>query len=188
MSVHVSSWVWKHSKADGTQLLVMLALADMCNDSGQCWPGIESIADRCRISGRAVQKNLRQAETDGELLILKQPGRYDTNRYQFTEFRGELNAPLTSRGEREGSSGVNGSAFRGERTCNSGVNGGSPKSSEENVKETTTTSGSPAPAGSNGVAADEVVVALSGLAEEFGLSAKQQRTVEEVYARKKGLS
>jgi hypothetical protein len=127
MSVHVSSWVWKHSKAKGTQLLVLLSLADMANDDGACWPSIRMICERCRVSERAVQENLRAAESIGELEIRKQQGKYGTNVFQFTAFRGAPNAPLASRGEPERISGVRHPA---------------PKTSLEPSKETTTKSAS----------------------------------------------
>src|SRR5438067_1103583 len=86
MSVHVSSWVWKHSRAKGSNRLVLLALADMANDEGKCWPSIRTLSARCLISERGVQDKIREAEQDGELNILPQEGPNGVNVYQFTAF------------------------------------------------------------------------------------------------------
>lgn len=170
MSVHVSSWVWKHSKAKGTQLLVLLSLADMSNDEGECWPSIKTIRERCRVSERAVQENLRASEAIGEIQILKQEGRYGTNMFLFTAFRGAPNAPLAARGEPQRISGV-------RESVDSGVRRGAPKTSVREPSKKTTKK--------------DIVVAssvspeekrfrdwMAGLANEFGLSKSQVRTVE----------
>lgn len=86
MSVHVSSWVWKHSKAKDHQLLVLLALADMANDEGKSWPSMRTLCERCRISERSAQGAVKQSALDGELRILPQEGPNWVNVYQFTAF------------------------------------------------------------------------------------------------------
>lgn len=48
------SWVWEHSETSGSERLVLLALADSANDEGTCWPSMETIARKCRISRRYV--------------------------------------------------------------------------------------------------------------------------------------
>lgn len=50
MSVKCTVWAWGIKNLKGTQKLVLLALADTANDDGECWPGIERIADKCCIS------------------------------------------------------------------------------------------------------------------------------------------
>lgn len=67
MSVHVSSLVWRESKAQGAALLVLLSLADQCNDDGECWPKIDAIAARCRVGRRSLFRYLTELERLGEL-------------------------------------------------------------------------------------------------------------------------
>lgn len=50
MSVKVFSLVWEGFLGAGSDLLVMLALADWSDDSGRCWPSIPSIARKVRLS------------------------------------------------------------------------------------------------------------------------------------------
>lgn len=82
MSVGVMSWVWKHSEARGTQLLVLLAIADHCQDDGHgAYPGIESLAAKCRMSPRAVQDNIYRLQESGELGVEVRASQFGTNRY-----------------------------------------------------------------------------------------------------------
>jgi hypothetical protein len=59
--------VWEHSQAEGTTLLVMLALADHCNDDGYCWPSLARIAAKSRISERSARRCCEESEKRGEL-------------------------------------------------------------------------------------------------------------------------
>jgi hypothetical protein len=80
--------VWEHSQAEKEGLLVMLALADHADDSGYCYPGIERIARKCRVSSRTVQRHLKSLCEIGELRIERGRGVTVqggvTNRYQIT--------------------------------------------------------------------------------------------------------
>ncbi|WP_407540255.1 hypothetical protein Q0M94_02320 [Deinococcus radiomollis] len=60
---------------------MMLALADHANDEGCCFPGISSLALKCRISERNAQLVLRELEESGELITELGTGRRNTNMY-----------------------------------------------------------------------------------------------------------
>ena len=46
--------------------MVAIALADYANtDTGLCWPSISSLSRRSGVSGRQVQRCLREIEADG---------------------------------------------------------------------------------------------------------------------------
>ena len=75
MSVHISSDVWKYSRARGAALTVIVSLADQANDAGECHPSVESIAARCRVSVRSVHRYLDQLCALGELHRTERPGR-----------------------------------------------------------------------------------------------------------------
>jgi hypothetical protein len=66
VSVRVSTWAWKQPLR-GTAKLVLLALADQANDSGTCWPGQETLAEKCGLSLRALRDRL-QALEDGQYI------------------------------------------------------------------------------------------------------------------------
>lgn len=85
MSVKIMSRVWDHSGQDGSTLLVLLALADHADEDGVCWPGIERVAHKARVSERQAQRIIKTLEDKGELLNQSQRGqkggRGYTNRY-----------------------------------------------------------------------------------------------------------
>lgn len=59
----------------------MLALADRANDKGQCFPGVEEIAMRARLTVRGAQKVLRRLEVAKKLRVQPGKGRNGTNLY-----------------------------------------------------------------------------------------------------------
>lgn len=82
MSIRVMSLVWEHSKQQGSALLVLLAIADFADDDGYCYPSVERLAHKSRMSVRNVRYILRQLEESGELVIERGGGRHRTNRYR----------------------------------------------------------------------------------------------------------
>ena len=52
--------IWDHSPYKGSDLLILLALADMANDAGRCWPSIPTIAQRARLSERQTMIILKR--------------------------------------------------------------------------------------------------------------------------------
>lgn len=84
MSVKISDRVWDNSQHDGTELTIMLALADHSNDDGVSWPGIARLAQKSRRSERYVRRVIRQLEQGGELVVAERAGRSNTNMYFIT--------------------------------------------------------------------------------------------------------
>lgn len=69
------SRVWKHSNREGTELLLLLAIADYADDHGVAHPYKAQLARKCRISERTVQRLLKKIESEGELEIRRSDGR-----------------------------------------------------------------------------------------------------------------
>lgn len=69
MSVKILSHVWNRSKAKSTALLVMLAIADCCNDDGFTWYSIANLSKKARVSPRTLQRSIAQLEHLGELRV-----------------------------------------------------------------------------------------------------------------------
>jgi len=69
MSIKAMMHVWQHSQQSGGALVVMLALADMANDDGECYPGKAKLSAKCRMNVRNLTINLRKLEQAGELSI-----------------------------------------------------------------------------------------------------------------------
>lgn len=71
MAIEVSCAVWKWSKQKGSNLLLLIAIADYANAEGIAWPSVNSLSQRTRMGPRYVQKMLRQLEEDGEIVTVK---------------------------------------------------------------------------------------------------------------------
>lgn len=81
MSNRVLNFVWDRSPSEGTELLVLLSLADQANDEGDCWPSVRSLCKRARIDRRYAQRIIRNLAARGEIEITrrKRPDGSDTS-------------------------------------------------------------------------------------------------------------
>ena len=154
MSVHVSSFVWKQIKTSIAQKLVLLKLADNCNDDGYCYPSVATIASECGMSERYVQKIVKQLVDDGQLLVDNQSGKKTpngyTNVYYVVKYRETNNivskpSDLRATGEQQDTpkdDGVNNSTPLSSDGVNNstpqGVNNSTPKPSVKPSVNTTT--------------------------------------------------
>jgi hypothetical protein len=88
MSVHVSSNVWRSCPQKHDRLLLMIALADYCNDEGYCWPSQASIAKRIRGTERGVVRMLDELIAEGEIEVHRKggSGRGDTTVYLLARY------------------------------------------------------------------------------------------------------
>ena len=67
--------VWDLSKAAGTDRLVLLAIADSADhDGANAWPSIATVARKCLVSERTVQRAIRNLVALGELEVEDQAG------------------------------------------------------------------------------------------------------------------
>lgn len=73
--------VWAHSRAKGSALLLLLAIADHADDNGRAFPGVESLARKARASETTAHRLLRELVRDGELEIETGTGPRGTNVY-----------------------------------------------------------------------------------------------------------
>lgn len=85
MSVHISSAVWKIIMPNPGRKLVAVALADMANDDGVCWPSIRSLANRCNMRPETISDHLSALAVVGILSAQPryQDGRQTSNLYSF---------------------------------------------------------------------------------------------------------
>jgi hypothetical protein len=84
MSIRAMQLIWQHSRAKGTALLVLLAIGDHATDDLVAWPGIQSLAKKCRCKERHLQQCLLHLSVDlQELAIDLQAGPHRTNRYRI---------------------------------------------------------------------------------------------------------
>ena len=82
MSIQVQKDVWKESRANGSALLVLLAIAEHAHDDGQnAWPSVERLARMTRMSTRHVRRCIGKLVELGEIAVERSKGRR-SNRYK----------------------------------------------------------------------------------------------------------
>lgn len=79
--------IWDNRDPDlnGTRLIVLLCLADHANDDGECWPSLERLANRARVTRRNVIEHLKALRRLGYIDIIHNPGK--KNRYRVRAAR-----------------------------------------------------------------------------------------------------
>lgn len=80
LSIAIMSRYWRDAPYDGTQLLLLLALADYADDRGYCFPTQKQLAQKCRCSERHVRNLMKDLIADGVVRVIDNKG---NNRYQL---------------------------------------------------------------------------------------------------------
>ena len=89
--------VWADSSLSGSELLMLLAIADFADDDGNAYPAVPTLAAKCRTTPRHANRLLCALRDSGELEIRINEGPRGTNRYRV-RFEGMTAAsPLTNR-------------------------------------------------------------------------------------------
>ena len=74
MAIQVMTDAWQHSKAEGTRLLVLLALADAADrETRLAYPGIKRIGEYARVSRSQVLRHIAALIEMGELARVTPP-------------------------------------------------------------------------------------------------------------------
>lgn len=108
MSVRVSSMVWDGYPGGGTELFALIALADWCDDSGNCWPSIATIAKRLRLSRSQAQRTVHRLIETGYLAVTGNetggaPGSTRQYRINLSKLTGSTHATPTGSTDATGS-------------------------------------------------------------------------------------
>lgn len=86
MSIKAMTYVWEHSKQKGNALLLMLAVADMADEAGDCFASHGYLATRIRSDKTYVRDVIKQCEIAQELVVFQGKGTKTvygwTNRYR----------------------------------------------------------------------------------------------------------
>lgn len=89
MSVQATTWVWEHSRAEGSTRLVLLAIADAANRDGErSFQSAETIARMCKMSSRTVRRQIKILQDLGELEVEGRAGAHGTNSYRIVGVSG----------------------------------------------------------------------------------------------------
>lgn len=82
MSVRTMARVWEHSAHSGSNLLMLLAIADFADDDGRAYPSVPTLARKCRMKTRNANKVLVALRASGELDIVHGKGPRGTSVYR----------------------------------------------------------------------------------------------------------
>lgn len=74
MSIKLMAAAWELDIPQ-TEKMVLLCLCDYANDKGECWPAVESLARKCSVSDRTVQRAIRGLVQSGILAVKQSRGR-----------------------------------------------------------------------------------------------------------------
>lgn len=83
MSVRCIDAVLNRSQHAGTELLMLVVLADYSDDDGNSYPSVAALARKCRTGQRNANYVLNALQSSGELRVLKNEGPRGTNRYRI---------------------------------------------------------------------------------------------------------
>lgn len=126
MSVRTMAKVWESSQQAGSDLLMLLAIADFADDDGNAYPSVATLAKKCRMRPRNCQYILRNLEQSGELTIGVNAGPFGANLYRVN-----LDAlGVQSSAGVQSFAGVQHSAPGGAKDCAKGVQRIAPKPSK----------------------------------------------------------
>ncbi len=67
-------YVWKNSKSKANARLMLLAIADIANDNGDAYPGVDKLAIKCNASHRCAQDVIQELERLSELQVYENVG------------------------------------------------------------------------------------------------------------------
>lgn len=94
MSVKASSWAWDQP-VPGTQKLVLLALADYVGrENHSAWPAVSTLADRCGLGKRTVERSLTALADANLIEIVPRPNK--SNLYHLVGLTRQIDAPGAS--------------------------------------------------------------------------------------------
>ena len=85
MSIKIMSLVWDKGPDEKAELLVLLVLADFCNDDGECWPSMATIGKKSRMSERNARRIMRMLEEKGYVQTMSGGGRHGCSKYRINQ-------------------------------------------------------------------------------------------------------
>lgn len=85
MSVTTMARVWATSSHTGTELLMLLAIADFSDDDGRAYPAVGTLAKKCRMTDRNARLILANLRDSKELIVRFGEGPKGANQYLIAD-------------------------------------------------------------------------------------------------------
>ncbi|MFC1602321.1 helix-turn-helix domain-containing protein [Pseudomonadota bacterium] len=89
------NWAWRQNLRP-TSKLILMAIADSADDQGICWPAVPTVAAKCSVSDRTVQRVIQMLTADGLMIAeerYRPNGSRASNRYQLQIEGGDKLSP-----------------------------------------------------------------------------------------------
>lgn len=86
MSIKAINWAWDQQLPPNSKLILM-AIADAADEEGNCWPKIKTIAKKCSVSQRTVQRALKDFISNNFISVTARyshEGRQVSNNYRLS--------------------------------------------------------------------------------------------------------
>ena len=86
MSIKAINWAWDQQLPPNAKLILM-AIADAADEEGNCWPKIKTIAKKCGVSQRTVQRALKDFISNNFISVTARyshEGRQVSNNYRLS--------------------------------------------------------------------------------------------------------
>jgi hypothetical protein len=77
------TWVWERGPANGTERMLLLALADHCDDAGHAYPSMAGLASKACVTERGARLIMRRLESGGWVKTKVGGGRGGKSQYQI---------------------------------------------------------------------------------------------------------
>ena len=71
MSVAATNYVWERSPAEGADRLVLLALADFADESGNCFGSWGKLGQKTRLGRATIARSVKRLQKSGELVMVE---------------------------------------------------------------------------------------------------------------------
>lgn len=94
MSVTTMARVWATSSHSGTELLMLLAIADFSDDDGRAYPAVATLAKKCRMTDRNARMILANLRDSEELIVRFGEGPKGANQYLIADPLKGTSSPL----------------------------------------------------------------------------------------------
>lgn len=86
MSWTIVNRIWLQAQVEGTELLLLLAIAHHVNKSGVAYPSVRRLARFVKKGTRTVQTLIRKLEREGHITVAYRMGPRGTNVYRICPF------------------------------------------------------------------------------------------------------
>jgi hypothetical protein len=98
-------YVFDSTTTKGSQRLMLLAIADRCDDEGTCYPGIKYLAKKCNVTKKNARNLVQKLEEIGEIMVVENGGIKvnggETNKYVMAKYCEQYKIPISKSDFRE---------------------------------------------------------------------------------------